>query len=75
MYMIKIVALFLLFAATGCTWRQAAGITAFAVASTAVVCTGNADAFGTNEMIAGDLAQNLVHDAFDAANGTCSDSD
>lgn len=56
--------------ATGCTWRQAAGITAFAVASTAVACTGNADAFGTNEMIAGDLAQNLIYDAFDAANGT-----
>lgn len=56
--------------ATSCTWRDCAKNTAYAVGSTAVLLTGNADGFGTNENAGGQIAEGLVDTLFDVANAT-----
>lgn len=56
--------------ATSCTWRDCAKNTAYAIGSTAVLLTGNADGFGGNENIGGQAAEGLVDSLFDAANAT-----
>jgi len=56
--------------ATSCTWRDCAKNTAYAVGSTAVLLTGNADGFGGNENVGGQIAEGLVDSLFDAANAT-----
>jgi len=56
--------------ATSCTWRDCAKNTAYAVGSTAVLLTGNADGFGGNENLGGQAAEDLVDALFDATNST-----
>jgi len=56
--------------ATSCTWRDCARTTAYAVGSTAVLLTGNADGFGGNENVGGQIAEGLVDSLFDASNAT-----
>jgi len=56
--------------ATACTWRECARDTAYAVGSTAVLLTGNADAYGFNENYGGQAAADLVDALYDASNAT-----
>jgi hypothetical protein len=58
------------FLATACTWRDCARTTAYAVGSTAVLLTGNADAYGFNEHYGGQVAADLVDSIYDATNAT-----
>lgn len=51
--------------ATSCTWRDCARTTAYAVGSTLVLATGNADAYGFNENYGGQAAEEFVIIAFD----------
>ncbi|MBU4525204.1 MAG: hypothetical protein KUA37_07135 [Desulfomicrobium sp.] len=66
----KTVIIICLVATTSCTWRDCARNTAYAIGSTAILITGNSDAYGFNENYGGQLAEGLVDTLFDAANAT-----
>lgn len=65
-----LVTIIIVLTTTSCTWRDCAKNTAYAIGSTAVLLTGNADGFGTNENVGGQLAEGLVESLFDASNAT-----
>jgi len=61
--------------ATGCTWQDAAKVTANVAVYTAMICTGTAGDFNMVADLAGQTAEDMVDLSIDAANDTCSDSD
>lgn len=54
----------------GCTWQDAAKVTANSVAFTAMALTGNAGAYNMNADLAGQAAGDLVDLAFEDSNCT-----
>ena len=67
---IPLLVIIFLSATCGCTWQDAAKVTANAAVYTAMIATGNAGTWDMNAYHAGELAEGVVDLAFDGANCT-----
>lgn len=67
----NIIFLLLLFTfLTGCTWQDAAKVTANAAVYTAMIATGNAGDWNMHADLAGQAAEDLVDLAFEGSNAS-----
>lgn len=60
----------LIILATGCTWKDAASITANAAVFTAMSLTGNPGPYNMHADLAGQAAGDLAESLFDCSNAT-----